>query len=110
MKWKIREPASIIEDVIIMGLPNHYNPETWITIRSVVCGRVVNCFSTNDWVLSIMFQLKKISVKPVCGAIPIEVSGIENFDVTEIIQNHNDYGERTSEVLEAVKYDRGDCQ
>ena len=105
---KLREPASIIEDVILMGLPNHYNPETWLTIRKVVCGRVVNCFSRKDWVLGIMFQLKKISVKPVCGTIPIEVPGIENFDVTEIIQNHNDYGERTSEVLEAVQYDRGD--
>jgi len=62
----LREPASIIEDVILMGLPNHYNRDTWCDMRSVVNGRLVNCYSKNDWILQIMFQLKKISVKPVC--------------------------------------------
>ena len=43
-----REPASVIEDVVLMGSPNHYNGETWTEIRDVVAGKLLNCYS-NDF-------------------------------------------------------------
>mmetsp|Transcript_15602 Transcript_15602/g.20345 ORF Transcript_15602/g.20345 Transcript_15602/m.20345 type:complete len:151 (+) Transcript_15602:1648-2100(+) len=102
----LREPASIIEDVILMGLPNHYNRDTWCDIRRVVNGRLVNCYSKNDWILQIMFQLKKISVKPVCGTIPIDIDRVESYDVSQIIQNHGDYCVKVSEILKMVGFSK----
>lgn len=80
----MREPASIVGDVsshqwlfslfsdvlwttqaILMGLPNHLSLTSWEAIRGVVAGRLVNCFSQKDLILSLMFQIKKFGgLKP----------------------------------------------
>lgn len=51
-----------------MGLPNHLSLSSWEACRQVVAGRVVNCFSQKDLILSLMFQYKKFGLKP--GACP----------------------------------------
>mmetsp|Transcript_28681 Transcript_28681/g.44585 ORF Transcript_28681/g.44585 Transcript_28681/m.44585 type:complete len:652 (+) Transcript_28681:253-2208(+) len=103
-KEDTREPASIIEDVVLMGLPNHYNRDTWAEIRHVVAGRLVNCFSRKDFVLNFMFQMKKMSMmRPVCGTMYVDVDGVENIDVTEIVQSHEDYCHRISDILRLVE-------
>jgi hypothetical protein len=61
---KMREPSSIVESAILMGLPNHLSLSSWQACRQVVAGRLVNCFSRKDLILSLMFQLKKIGLKP----------------------------------------------
>jgi len=103
-KEDTREPASIIEDVVLMGLPNHFNGDTWAEIRHVVAGRLVNCFSRKDFVLNFMFQMKKISMmRSVCGTMYVDVDGVENIDVTEIVQSHEDYCHRISDILRLVE-------
>lgn len=48
-----------------MGLPNHMSLQSWGVIRQVVSGRLVNCFSQKDLILSLMFQIKKFGgLKP----------------------------------------------
>ena len=103
-RMNAREPASIIEDVVFMGLPNHYNGKTWTEIRDVVAGRLVNCYSRKDFVLTFMFQMKKMSMmRPVCGTMHVDVYGVENIDVTEIVQSHEDYCRRISDILKLVE-------
>jgi len=72
-----REPASIIEDVVLMGTPNHLSVKSWSACRRVVAGRLINCYSRKDFILSIMFQYKRMSgiLRPVCGtsAVPVPV-------------------------------------
>ena len=41
----IREPASIVEDAILMGTPNHVSLKSWEACRRVVAGRIINCYS-----------------------------------------------------------------
>ena len=55
-----REPASIVEDVILMGTPAVLNRTTWISCREVVGGRLVNCYSQKDMVLSLMYRVKNL--------------------------------------------------
>jgi Protein of unknown function (DUF726) len=59
----MREPASIVEDAILMGLPNHYSATSWKACRQIVSGRLVHCYSQKDLILSLMFQLKKFGLK-----------------------------------------------
>lgn len=61
---KMREPASIVEDVVLMGLPNHLSTPSWKACRRIVAGRLVHCFSQRDLILSLMFQYKKFGLKP----------------------------------------------
>lgn len=101
----MREPASIVEDVIIMGLPNHLSISSWKACRLVVSGRLVNCFSQKDLILSLMFQLKRFGgLKSVCGVCAVKVPGVENVDVTDLVSGHQDYCLNTGEILKRVKH------
>ena len=110
-----REPSSIVEDAIMMGLPNHLSLLSWEACRRVVAGRLVNCYSTNDLILSLMFQAKRSSfgnfnkgvgsiLKPVCGTCPVHVPGVENVDVSDIVSGHQDYCLVTGKILERVHH------
>ena len=102
----MREPASIVEDVILMGLPNHLNKKSWVACRQIVGGRLVNCYSRTDLILSLMFQIKRMTtgLKKVCGTNPIDVPGVENFNVTDLIPGHQDYCFATGEILKRVRH------
>ena len=47
-----------------MGLPNHLSLSSWKACRRVVAGRLVNCYSRKDLILSLMYQIKKFGLKP----------------------------------------------
>eukprot|EP01082_Thalassiosira_pseudonana_P007245 g6965.t1 g6965 contig23:1583216-1587175(+) len=102
----IREPASIIEDAILMGLPNHLSLKSWEACRRIVAGRLINCYSRKDLILSLMFQLKRMQgiLRPVCGTSPVAVTGVENYDVTDLVSAHTDYCLVTGEILKRVRH------
>lgn len=105
MFFKMREPASIVEDAILMGLPNHLSLSSWKACRQVVAGRLVNCFSQKDLILSLMFQLKRFGgLKPVCGVCAVKVPGVENVDVTDLVIGHQDYTVCVGEILKKVRH------
>lgn len=47
-------------DAIMMGMPNHVSLKSWEACRRVVAGRLINCYSRKDMILSLMFQLKRM--------------------------------------------------
>jgi hypothetical protein len=109
----MREPSSIVEDAILLGLPNHLSLSSWKACRQIVAGRMVNCYSSNDLILSLMFQAKRFSggslnqgmgsiLKPVCGACPVEEPGVENIDCSDLILGHQDYCLETGKILERI--------
>jgi len=111
----MREPASIVEDAVLMGLPNHLSLSSWKACRQIVAGRLVNCYSNNDLILSLMFQAKRFSggsfnngmfsiLKPVCGTCPVEEPGVENVDCSDLILGHQDYCLETGKVLERIGF------
>jgi len=104
-----REPASIVEDAILMGTPNHLNQSAWEAFRRIVSGRLINCYSRKDLILSLMFQLKRIALKPVCGTNPVEVNGVENYDVSHLVSQHSDYCLEAGNILRLVKHGQPKC-
>ena len=102
----MREPASIVEDVIFMGLPNHLNLTSWEACRQIVGGRLINCYSRKDLILSLMFQSKKMTsgLKKVCGTCFIDVPGVENYDVSDIANGHLDYCFVAGDILKRVRH------
>jgi hypothetical protein len=100
-----REPASIVEDAILMGTPNHLNVMSWIACRRVVAGRLINCYSRRDLILSLMFQIKRMSIfKPVCGTCEVPAPGVENYNITNLISSHSDYCLAVSDILRLVRH------
>ena len=91
-----------------MGCPQHISFESWQMCRGIVAARLVNCYSKNDLILGLMFQLKRmtgIRFRPVCGTGPVNVAGVENVDVSHLISQHADYcTHKLQEILEFVNY------
>jgi len=101
-----REPSSIVEDAILMGTPNHMSNPSWEACRTVVVGRLINCYSQNDLILSLMFQVNRLAggLKPVCGTCPVNVPGVENYDVGCFISAHSDYCLMAGNILRMVRH------
>jgi len=102
----MREPASIIEDVILMGMPNHLSRKSWYLARQLVAGRLVNCYSKKDLILALMFRYKRLSggFRQVCGTCAIDVPGVENYDVSDLISGHAQYCVEAGEVLRRLRH------
>ncbi|XP_047337046.1 uncharacterized membrane protein C6F6.13c-like [Impatiens glandulifera] len=70
----------------------------------MVAGRFVNAYSTNDWMLGLAFRASLLT-KGLAGIQPIEVPGIENVNVTELIEGHSSYLWATQQILEQLELD-----
>jgi hypothetical protein len=101
-----REPASIVQDVILMGLPYHLDTASWEVCRQVVAGRLVNCYIPKDLVLLYLFNASRLStdvLTPVCGTSRVRVPGVENYNVKKYVTWHNQYCGYAGEVLRHVQ-------
>ena len=91
----------LVQDVLIMGTPVTPDAELFSSARSIVSGRFINCYSTRDWLLGVLFW-EGIS-RPAAGLSPVDVAGIENINCSDIVSGHAEYLEKLDEVLEVAK-------
>ncbi|PIA55967.1 hypothetical protein AQUCO_00700346v1 [Aquilegia coerulea] len=96
--------AGLVERVVLLGAPVPFVDINWKTARKMVAGRFVNVFSTNDWTLGVAFRASLLS-QGLAGIQPIDVPGIENVDVTELIEGHSSYLCATHQILEQLQLD-----
>eukprot|EP00804_Cyclotella_cryptica_P000429 CCRYP_020670-RB/>CCRYP_020670-RB protein AED:0.04 eAED:0.04 QI:330/0.85/0.75/1/0.57/0.5/8/1053/1250 len=97
-----REPASLIADVIFIGLPRVIDKTVLTSCRRVTGGRLINCYAKNDWLLSLMFVARGGTP---CGTKPIlDVPGVENYDVTSLVESHTKYGDAIPNILKVIRF------
>ncbi|KAL1815556.1 hypothetical protein ACET3Z_018130 [Daucus carota] len=96
--------ASLVERVVLLGSPLSIKGENWEEARKVVAGRFVNAYSTNDWMLGVVFRASLLS-KGLAGMQPVDTPGIENIDVTEFVEGHSSYLWTTQRILEKIQLD-----
>lgn len=91
----------LVQDVVLLGAPVPPMVERWKMARRVVAGRLVNGYSSGDWLLSVMFW--QGIAKPVAGLAPVEVDGVENVSLSSVVKGHFDYIGRLDEILELLQ-------
>lgn len=96
--------AGLVERVVLLGAPIPIHDTNWEATRKVVAGRYVNAYSSNDWTLGVAFRANLLS-KGLAGIQPVDVPGIENVDVTEVIEGHSSYLWRTQQILDQLELD-----
>jgi len=104
-----REPASIVEDVVLMGTVASVNASTWALCRRVVSGRIVNCYSTKDMILALMYRSKNLTTtvfNPPVGISNVKAPGVENCDVSHLVAGHGEYAVAVQEILQLVGYNQ----
>ncbi|PSN63576.1 DUF726-domain-containing protein, partial [Corynespora cassiicola Philippines] len=100
-----RKAFGLIESVVLLGSPCPSDAADWRQIRSVVSGRVVNVFSTKDYVLAFLYRTSSIQLG-VAGLQPVlGVHGVENVDVSEIVNGHLRYRYLTGSILKKIGFE-----
>lgn len=105
-----RKAFGLIENVVLLGAPTPCNSADWRRIRSVVTGRVVNAYSTNDYILAFLYRSSSIQFG-VAGLNPVlNVKGIENVDVGDLVKGHTLYRHATAPILKRIGFEDIDLQ
>lgn len=75
--------ADVVQDVFLFGLPAPTDQTTWTAIRRVVAGRLVNGYSTDDYILAVLSRASSASWG-IAGMTKVEVQGVENVQCTGV--------------------------
>ncbi|KAJ5412286.1 uncharacterized protein N7487_006645 [Penicillium crustosum] len=96
----------LIQNVYLFGSPIVANKDDYLKARSVVSGRFVNGYATNDWILGYLFRATSGGIMKVAGLAAVEgIPGIENFDITTLVNGHMDYRTAMPRILREVGWE-----
>lgn len=86
-----RGAHGLVQNVYLFGAPVVVKVDEFVRARTVVCGRFVNAYNRNDWILGYLFRLTNGGIRRVAGLAPVEVDWLENMDVTDEVPGHMQY-------------------
>ena len=93
----------LVQNVYLFGSPIVAKKDEYLRARSVVAGRFVNAYATNDWILGYLFRLTSGGISRIAGLAPVEeVPGLENVNVTEFVPGHMAYRTAMPRLLREV--------
>ncbi|CAG7923720.1 unnamed protein product [Penicillium olsonii] len=96
----------LVQNVYLFGSPVVANKDEYLKARSVVSGRFVNGYATNDWILGYLFRATSGGIMKVAGLAAVEgIPGIENFDITSLVNGHMDYRTAMPRILREVGWE-----
>lgn len=102
----LRELAALgslkVFDVILLGGAAPINRREWGKCKGIVSGRMVNVYSTTDRVLSMLYSVSKLEWA--VGTHQMNVEGVEDYDLTNLVPGHMSYREKLHEVLQRINY------
>lgn len=97
-----RRAFGIIDSVVLFGAPAPSDNHVWLTLKSVVAGRLVNVYSDKDYMLAFMMRLSNTEFS-VSGLQPItKVSGVENYDAGQMAGGHLMYRYAMGKILRKI--------
>ncbi|KAI1205066.1 DUF726-domain-containing protein [Annulohypoxylon truncatum] len=105
-----RRAFGLVENAIILGAPVPSNSADWRRFRSVVTGRIVNAYSTKDYILAFLSRTSSIQFG-VAGLSPVlDVKGVENVEVGDLVNGHTLYRHATAPILKRIGFEDLDFQ
>lgn len=99
-----RKAFGLVESAVLIGSPCPSEARFWRMMKSVVSGRLVNVYSENDYVLGFLYRTSSIQFG-IAGLQPIDVSGVENVDVSELVSGHLRYQYLTGGILKRIGWE-----
>ncbi|KAF7597117.1 hypothetical protein BBP40_010591 [Aspergillus hancockii] len=101
-----RGAHGLVQNVYMFGSPIVASKDEYLKARSVVSGRFVNGYSSNDWILGYLFRATSGGIMRVAGLAPVEgIPGLENIDVTKLVNGHMDYRAAMPRLLKEVGWE-----
>lgn len=99
-----RRQFGLIDSVVMMGTPAPSESRVWLTLKSVVPGRLVNVYSEHDYILGFLYRTSNIHFG-IAGLQDIQgADGVENHQVG-LPQGHLSYQHMTPQILQDVGWE-----
>jgi hypothetical protein len=101
-----RGAYGLVQNVYLFGSPIVAKREEYLRARSVISGRFVNGYSSNDWILGYLFRATSGGIMRVAGLAPVlDIPGLENLDVTALVNGHMAYRATMPKLLREVGWE-----
>ena len=101
-----RGAYGIVQNVYLFGSPIVAKKDEYLRARSVIAGRFVNAYASNDWILGYLFRATSGGIMRVAGLATVEgVPGLENVDVTELVNGHMAYRAAMPKLLRKLNWE-----
>ena len=100
-----RRAFGLVESAVLIGSPSPSDISTWRLMRTAVSGRLVNVYSTNDYLLAFLHRASSLQYG-VAGLAPIPgLSGVENYDLSETVSGHLRYRYLAGAILQKIGFE-----
>lgn len=97
-----RGAVGLVQHVFLFGSPIVAKKDEYLRARTVVSSRFVNGYASNDWILGYLFRATGGGIMRVSGLASVDIPGIENKDVTELVPGHMAYRGMMPRLLQEV--------
>jgi Protein of unknown function (DUF726) len=95
----------IVQDIFLFGAPVIIKQKECLRAQSIVAGRFVNGYKSNDWILGYLFRASTTGLGRVAGLRPIENCGdIENLNCTELVGGHLLYRDSMPKLMKEAGF------
>ena len=100
-----RRAFGLVESAVLIGSPSPSDISTWRLMRTAVSGRLVNVYSTNDYLLAFLHRASSLQYG-VAGLASIPgLSGVENFDLSDTVSGHLRYRYLAGAILQKIGFE-----
>ncbi|CAJ2509769.1 Uu.00g056690.m01.CDS01 [Anthostomella pinea] len=100
-----RHAFGLIENAVLLGAPTPCSSAEWRRVRSVVTGRVVNAYSTEDYILAFLYRSSGLQYG-VAGLQPIlNVKGVENVNISDLVEGHTLYRHAAGPIFKRIGFE-----
>ncbi|KAJ9092316.1 hypothetical protein QFC19_008750 [Naganishia cerealis] len=103
----------IVDSAFLISLPSAPSSEEWQACRQVVARRLVNAWCEKDLVLAGIVRLHEVFSRAVtlqngvyvAGLRAVKQPGVEDVDLSDVIEGHLDLQRQMGEVLRVIRID-----
>ncbi|KAI8979612.1 hypothetical protein BDF20DRAFT_521103 [Mycotypha africana] len=97
----------LVENVALFGTPVSASKAQWKECTTIVSGRFINGYATNDWLLGFLFRTSTAGLGNIAGLRPllhIEGDRVQNLDCTDLVNGHLTYRAAMPKLLKRAGF------
>ncbi|KAB8346240.1 hypothetical protein FH972_023285 [Carpinus fangiana] len=105
-----RRQFGLVESAVLAGAAAPADAAGWRKARTVVSGRLVNVYSSNDYLLGFLYRSTSVQLG-IAGLQEVhDVAGVENVDASDAVDGHLKYRFITGTILKRIGLEDVDLQ